>query len=68
VEDHQGKEVANEVLPQSWLAAESMKNSKVLGVAVVFIDKVGAEGSIGLPSLKNFLGPLPVLVQRLRCC
>jgi len=35
VEDHQGKEVANEVFSQAWLAAESMKNSKVVWLALV---------------------------------
>jgi len=48
VKDNQGKEVANEVFSQSWLAAESMKNSKVLGVALVVINEVGTKGATGL--------------------
>jgi len=38
VEDHQGKEVANEVFSQAWLAAESMLNSKVFRLTLVFIN------------------------------
>ena len=38
VEDHQGKEVANEVFSQAWLAAESMSNFKVFRLTLVFIN------------------------------
>ena len=63
VEDHQGKEVANEVFSQSRLASESKSHSH--WIMLVFIDKVGAERSIYFPSFKNFfrfisrLGGLP---------
>ena len=37
VEDHQGKEVSNEVFSQAWLAAESMENL-VFWLALVVIN------------------------------
>jgi len=54
VEHDKGKEVANEVFPQAWLAAESMSHSH--RVALVFINEVGTEGSIGSSPLEIFLG------------
>jgi len=54
VEHDEGKEVANEVFSKSWLAAESMSHSH--RVALVFINEVGAEGTIGLSPLKVVLG------------
>ena len=63
MEDHQGKEVANEVFSQTWLAAESM--SCCDRVTLVVINQVGAEGTIDFLSLKilfrfiSFLGGPP---------
>jgi len=54
VEDHQGKEMANEVFPEAWLAAESMPHSH--RVTLVFINQVGAEGTLGFPSVEIVLG------------
>ena len=54
VEDHQGKEVANEVFSQAWLAAESMKNTEVFSLALVVINEVGTEGAIGFAFLVAF--------------
>ena len=56
MEDHQGKEVANEVFSKSWLAAESTKNTEVFWFALIVINQVGAEGSIGFSSLEIILG------------
>ena len=53
VENHQGKEVANEVFSQAWLAAETTSNSHL--IAFVFINQVGAEGGVGFLSLVVFL-------------
>jgi len=53
VVDHQGKEVTNEVFPQSWLAAESMSHSH--RIALVVINQVGTEGAIGFLSLLIFV-------------
>ena len=52
VEDNQGKEVANEVFPQAWLAAETMPHG--CWIALVCVDKVCAEGAVGFLSLENF--------------
>ena len=56
VEDHQGKEVANEVFSQAWLAAESTVNTEVFWLTLVVIDEVGTEGAIGFSSFEIVLG------------
>jgi len=62
VEDHQGKEVSNEVFSQAWLAAESMKNTEVFWLPLVFINEVGTEGAIGFSSLVIFVRVVGSLV------
>jgi len=54
VEDHQGKEVANEVFSQAWLAAESM--SRGHWIMLVVINEASAEGTIVSLHLKILVG------------
>jgi len=68
VEDHQGKEVANEVFPEALLASKSMPHSH--RVTLVFINKVGAEGTFGFPSVEivlSFVGSLGGSSARYPC-
>ena len=53
MEDHQGKEVANEVFPQTWLASELIPHSH--RITPVFINQVGAEGAIGFSFFESLL-------------
>jgi len=62
VEDNQGKEVANEVFSQAWLAAETTSHSH--RIKFVFINEVGAEGTIGFSPLEILFGFLEGLWNR----
>jgi len=65
VEDHQGKEVANEAFSQPWQPSEPVSHCR--RIALAFVNKVRAEGSIGLASLKVLLGFVIFFVKDPRC-